>query len=179
MIMKQFFPGAIFAFLFMACGNTNTPNNCSIDYEFQANFENCLAIIMLRQLGKPVSFEQISKAYGALQKITEIESKVKTGSDSPYFYQDSTYESLFKDLTIWSKWYENNKCHYSMEDAYNVFSQEKMVIPDYSDSLQIERLSLLYPNLNISEAIQKDSLNRASLRIAFPEFIMANLIRED
>ena len=125
---------SIFLLIFITCIGCNN-NEQKVDLEFKANFQNCLQIISMRQIGKGyvVDIENTEKAFVCLEVITGIKSQVLQLSDTPYFYPDSEekmYEEVFfEDYQKWSNWFEANKYTYTNKDA-------KMAFAKYSEGME-------------------------------------------
>lgn len=96
--------------------------NCVEDFQFKANFQNCIQIISLRDAGYSVDLEYASDAYLCLKVLTNHNSYIDNSSDTPLFYpysEDTVY--LVEDIKIWSYWYERNKCKFDMSVADSTF----------------------------------------------------------
>jgi len=114
-----------------------------IDYEFKSNFQNCIEIMALRELGHSIRFEYTGRAYQCLKILTCHKGLIDTNSDTPLFYPYSETQNYFvEDFIAWSKWYENNKYVINMEIADSLFS--------------LEADSLTWPPF-LTEVILKDS----------------------
>lgn len=114
----------------ISCQNTPPHNsNCSIDYEFQANFLNCILIVTSIRHGVPIAFDERRKSFNCLESLTNIKSSEIKDGDMPYLYinhrgaPDINVDYFKADLLKWKKWYQKNVCGFSMEKAENAFLQ--------------------------------------------------------
>lgn len=97
-------------------------SNCTIDYEFRSNFQNCIEIMALRELDHKVRFTYTGNAYYCLQALTGHKSTIDTDSDTPLYYPYSEDRNYFvEDFKAWSNWYESNKCDLNMKVADSIF----------------------------------------------------------
>jgi len=175
--MRRLFFASFILVLFICCSNKQT-SGCKIDAVFAEEFANCINIVLLRQTAHKISNNDIYKAYYSLELITGIESNVMTGTDSPFFYNDSSYNLLKKDVFKWSKWYEENKCNITIEDVQNIFAKNTESLPNYNDPKVREKIKLRMVDSS-SDYIKRDSILRIELRPSFPEKFTKIVLQEN
>lgn len=122
--MKRAFILALLILSCLSCIQERKKNttDCEIDYEFRANFLNCISIICLHESKYLIDEKNKLKAYQALSVLTGIEL-----TDQEFYHQLLKNDDIMNTyLDAWRNWYQSNKCTYTQKDALKEFYQKTL-----------------------------------------------------
>lgn len=123
-------------FIGAGCYQTRKTSDCIIDYEFKSRFQNCINIIAVREAGIFIDRNAYT-AYYCLQSLTGERGYMDLNSDTPLAYNYSDTINFFcKDLEVWLKWYDQNKCSFTMKDAQAVLKKDSLDWPLYLEEMK-------------------------------------------
>ena len=103
-----------FLLIFLTTNSSCSSETCKEDQQFKTKFDSCLQLIyQYEKYQYPIEIDKKLDAVLFLNAVTGIEGKI----NSPHapVYDNST--ELKKDIRLWKKWYEENKCNTTLEEA--------------------------------------------------------------
>ena len=108
-------------FCFVSC------SNCKEDAEFKMQFENNILFIQRTQYecdttkcgGYESSTWERANSINCMYALTGYLGYVDIGNEPHYLYPD--IDSVPVDIRIWRKWYDDNKCGFTMQMADSIF----------------------------------------------------------
>lgn len=113
-------------------------NECSIDYEFKAYYQNCINIIAVREAGVQMD-QNAYAAYYCLQSLTNHRGFMDLNSDTPLAYNYSdTVDFFCKDLEVWNDWYRHNKCEMDITKAQAILEKDSVSWPKFLDEFDLK-----------------------------------------
>lgn len=124
--------------LLLGCTRNATVTDCKLDFEFKSNFQNCVNLFAIRQLGVYVDLEDSWNAYYCLEALTKHHSLLDVNSDMPLFYPSApdSVNYFCQDLEAWMDWYEKNKCSINMQTANSILNSDSIKWPKFAEELR-------------------------------------------
>lgn len=156
--------------VFLLLGCNVAERGCRVDEEFREEYFNCLNIVAVAALDTTGSFvileSEVIQAINCLDSITNHQNSMRFEEVGFAVYEST--DRFQTDLTAWLKWYESNKCSYTMAMADDLLERKRDKFPNYNDTRVMDSLSRIWYQYRGDSIKFKDSLSIIATGLYWP-----------
>ncbi len=168
----------LLSLLMLGC---STQNDCKIDLEFKANFDNCIKIAQ-SSLSEDdpnlhLSMSDMVRAIESLETLTEHKSTIIWSCDAFGVY--ASEEHFEVDRRRWQNWYQDNKCTITMGLAQQMFNTVRTPLPNYNDPQVLQNIKDKFEESVRDSARYLDSVMHVEFQTDWPENMISEFTASD